>query len=147
MRIINWAAHRPGAKALRGRAREFASTLALDDKHSSSGPGVVWALTDLQLGKTEQALGGAPRNIPIAAKFDPEGLYWLGAAFKKLRADPGGQGRLPASDQKQPERLRRIAGDIRRRGAAKPRPSCERPSRELKREQAPLSGLLDSYTN
>ncbi|MCU1339674.1 MAG: Tetratricopeptide 2 repeat protein [Bryobacterales bacterium] len=69
--------------------RHFAAAVALDDKHSSSE---VWrglGAADLQLGKTEQALAELERYT-VRREFDPEGLYWLGAAYKNL-------GRVPES--------------------------------------------------
>jgi Tetratricopeptide repeat len=67
--------------------REFAATLALDDKHSSSEAWRGLGAADLQLGKTEQALAELQKYTD-RREFDPEGLYWLGAAFQKL-------GRIP----------------------------------------------------
>jgi hypothetical protein len=67
--------------------RHFAAALALDDKHSSSEAWRGLGAADLQLGKTEQALAEL-RKYTDRREFDPEGLYWLGAAFKKL-------GRIP----------------------------------------------------
>jgi tetratricopeptide (TPR) repeat protein len=67
--------------------RDFAAALALDDKHSSSESWRGLGAADLQLGKTEQALAELQKYTD-RREFDPEGLYWLGAAFKKL-------GRIP----------------------------------------------------
>jgi lipoprotein NlpI len=67
--------------------RHFAAVLALDDKHSSSEAWRGLGAADLQLGKTEQALAELQKYTD-RREFDPEGLYWLGAAFKKL-------GRIP----------------------------------------------------
>ena len=67
--------------------RDFAAALALDDKHSSSEAWRGLGAADLQLGKTEQALAELQKYTD-RREFDPEGLYWLGAAFKKL-------GRIP----------------------------------------------------
>jgi len=63
--------------------RHFAAVLALDDKHSSSEAWRGLGASDLQLGKTEQALAEL-KKYTDRREFDPEGLYWLGAAFKKL---------------------------------------------------------------
>ena len=63
--------------------RHFAAVLALDDKHSSSEAWRGLGAADLQLGKTEQALAELQKYTD-RREFDPEGLYWLGAAFKKL---------------------------------------------------------------
>jgi len=67
--------------------RHFAAALALDEKHSSSEAWRGLGAADLQLGNMEQALA-ALEKYTARREFDPEGLYWLGAAFKKL-------GRLP----------------------------------------------------
>ena len=67
--------------------RHFAAALALDDKHSSSEAWRGLGAADLQLGNTEQALAELQKYTD-RREFDPEGLYWLGAAFKKL-------GRMP----------------------------------------------------
>jgi tetratricopeptide (TPR) repeat protein len=67
--------------------RHFAATLALDDKHSSSEAWRGLGAADLQLGHTEQALTELQKYTG-RREFDPEGLYWLGEAFKKL-------GRIP----------------------------------------------------
>jgi len=67
--------------------RHFAAALALDDKHSSSEAWRGLGAADLQLGHTEQALAELEKYTE-RREFDPEGLYWLGSAFKKL-------GRIP----------------------------------------------------
>jgi hypothetical protein len=67
--------------------RHFAATLALDQKHSSYEAWRGLGAADLQLGKTEQALAELQKYTD-RREFDPEGLYWLGDAFKKL-------GRIP----------------------------------------------------
>jgi tetratricopeptide (TPR) repeat protein len=67
--------------------RHFAAALALDDKHSSSEAWRGLGAADLQLGKTELALAELQKYTD-RREFDPEGLYWMGAAFKKL-------GRIP----------------------------------------------------
>ncbi len=67
--------------------RHFAATLALDDKHSSSEAWRGLGAADLQLGNTEKALAELQKYTD-RREFDPEGLYWLGAAFKRL-------GRMP----------------------------------------------------
>jgi|SRR5579872_3912928 len=67
--------------------RHFAAALALDDKHSSSESWRGLGAADFELGKTEQALAELQKYTD-RREFDPEGLYWLGAAFKKL-------GRIP----------------------------------------------------
>jgi hypothetical protein len=67
--------------------RHFAATLALDDKHSSSEAWRGLGAADLQLGRTEQALAELQKYTD-RREFDPEGLYWLGEALKKL-------GRIP----------------------------------------------------
>ena len=67
--------------------RHFAATLALDDKHSSSEAWRGLGAADFQLGKTEQALAELQKYTD-RREFDPEGLYWLGAALKRL-------GRIP----------------------------------------------------
>jgi tetratricopeptide (TPR) repeat protein len=63
--------------------RHFAAALALDDKHSSSESWRGLGAADLQLGRTEQALAELEKYTD-RREFDPEGLYWLGCAFKKL---------------------------------------------------------------
>jgi Tfp pilus assembly protein PilF len=63
--------------------RHFAATLALDDKHSSSEAWRGLGAADLQLGKTEQALAELQKYTD-RREFDPEGLYWVGEAFKRL---------------------------------------------------------------
>jgi tetratricopeptide (TPR) repeat protein len=63
--------------------RHFAAALALDDKHSSSESWRGLGAADLQLGRTEQALAELEKYTG-RREFDPEGLYWLGCAFKKL---------------------------------------------------------------
>jgi hypothetical protein len=63
--------------------RHFAAAVALDDKHSSSEAWRGLGAADLQVGKTEQALAELQKYTD-RREFDPEGLYWLGAAFKKL---------------------------------------------------------------
>ena len=65
----------------------FAAALALDPKHSSYEALRGLGAADLQLGKTEQALAEL-QQYSDRREFDPEGLYWLGEAFKKL-------GRMP----------------------------------------------------
>jgi len=63
--------------------RHFAAAVALDNKHASSE---VWrglGAADLQLGRTEQALAELETYV-TRREFDPEGLYWTGAALKKL---------------------------------------------------------------
>lgn len=67
--------------------RHFAATLALDDKHSSSEAWRGLGAADLQLGKTEQALAELEKYT-ARREFDPEGLYWLGSALKKLGRTP-----------------------------------------------------------
>lgn len=67
--------------------RHFAAALALDDKHSSSEAWRGLGAADLQLGNTTQALAELQKYTD-RREFDPEGLYWLGAAFKSL-------GRMP----------------------------------------------------
>lgn len=67
--------------------RHFAATVALNDKHSSSEAWRGIGAADLQLGNTEQALADLEKYTE-RREFDPEGLYWLGAAFKKA-------GRIP----------------------------------------------------
>ena len=63
--------------------RHFAATLALDHKHASSEAWRGLGAADLQLGHTEQALTELNTYIQ-RREFDPEGLYWLGAALQKL---------------------------------------------------------------
>lgn len=63
--------------------RYFAAALARDDKHSSSEAWRGLGAADLQLGKTEQALAELQKYTD-RREFDPEGLFWLGEAFKKL---------------------------------------------------------------
>jgi len=63
--------------------RSFAAALALDDKHSSSEAWRGLGAADLQLGKTEQALAELQKYTD-RREFDPEGLFWLGSAYKKL---------------------------------------------------------------
>ena len=61
----------------------FAAAVALNNKHASSE---VWrglGAADFQLGRTEQALAELETYI-ARREFDPEGLYWTGAALKKL---------------------------------------------------------------
>jgi hypothetical protein len=67
--------------------RHFAAAVALNDKHSSSESWRGLGAADLQLGRTEQALAELEKYTE-RREFDPEGLYWLGCALKKL-------GRLP----------------------------------------------------
>ena len=67
--------------------RHFAAALALDDKHSSSEAWRGLGAADLQLGNTEQALAELEKYTQ-RREFDPEGLYWLGATFKKLERMP-----------------------------------------------------------
>ena len=67
--------------------RHFAAALALDDKHSSSEAWRGLGAADLQLGNTGQALTELEKYAQ-RREFDPEGLYWLGAAFKKLERMP-----------------------------------------------------------
>ena len=67
--------------------RHFAAALALNDKHSSSESWRGLGASDLQLGHTEQALAELQKYTD-RREFDPEGLYWLGAAFKKLGRNP-----------------------------------------------------------
>ena len=67
--------------------RHFATTLKLDEKHSSSEAWRGLGAADLQLGKTEQALAELQKYTD-RREFDPEGLYWLGSAFKKLERIP-----------------------------------------------------------
>jgi hypothetical protein len=67
--------------------RHFAAALALNEKHSSSEAWRGLGAADLQLGNAEQALAELEKYT-ARREFDPEGLYWLGASFKKL-------GRLP----------------------------------------------------
>jgi tetratricopeptide (TPR) repeat protein len=67
--------------------RHFAAALALDEKHSSSEAWRGLGAADLQLGNAERALAELQKYTE-RREFDPEGLYWLGAAFKKL-------GRIP----------------------------------------------------
>jgi tetratricopeptide (TPR) repeat protein len=67
--------------------RHFAAVLALDDKHSSSEAWRGLGAADLQMGHTEQALAELQKYTD-RREFDPEGLYWLGAAFKKLGRVP-----------------------------------------------------------
>lgn len=67
--------------------RHFAAALALDDKHSSSEAWRGLGAADLQLGHTEQALAELEKYTQ-RREFDPEGLYWLGAALKKLERIP-----------------------------------------------------------
>jgi tetratricopeptide (TPR) repeat protein len=63
--------------------RHFAAVLALDDKHSSSEAWRGLGAANLQLGKTEEALAELQKYTD-RREFDPEGLYWLGTALKKL---------------------------------------------------------------
>jgi tetratricopeptide (TPR) repeat protein len=63
--------------------RHFAAALALDQKHSSYEALRGLGAADLQLGKTEQALAELQKYTD-RREFDPEGLFWLGEAFKKL---------------------------------------------------------------
>ena len=70
--------------------RHFAAALALDDKHSSSEAWRGLGAADLQLGNTDQALAELQKYTD-RREFDPEGLYWLGSAFKKL-------GRMPEAN-------------------------------------------------
>jgi tetratricopeptide (TPR) repeat protein len=63
--------------------RHFAATLVLDDKHSSSEAWRGLGAADLQLGNTQQALPELQKYTD-RREFDPEGLVWLGATFKKL---------------------------------------------------------------
>jgi tetratricopeptide (TPR) repeat protein len=67
--------------------QRFAAALALDEKHSSSEAWRGLGAADLQLGNAEQALA-ALEKYTVRREFDPEGLYWLGATYKKL-------GRIP----------------------------------------------------
>jgi tetratricopeptide (TPR) repeat protein len=67
--------------------KHFAAALALDDKHSSSEAWRGLGAADLQLSKTEQALAELQKYTD-RREFDPEGLYWLGAAHKKLGQIP-----------------------------------------------------------
>ena len=67
--------------------QQFVSALGLDDKHSSSEVWRDFGAAELQLGRTEQALAALERYTQ-RREFDPEGLYWLGATYKKL-------GRIP----------------------------------------------------
>ena len=67
--------------------RHFAAALALDDKHSSSEAWRGLGAADLQLGNSEQALAELEKYTE-RREFDPEGLYWLGATFKKLERMP-----------------------------------------------------------
>lgn len=63
--------------------KHFAAVLALDNKHSS---GEAWrglGAADLQLGRAEQALSDLETYI-ARREFDPEGLYWMAMALKKL---------------------------------------------------------------
>ena len=61
----------------------FSAALALDDKHSSSEAWRGLGAAELQSGNTDQALA-ALEKYTARREFDPEGLYWLGATFKKL---------------------------------------------------------------
>jgi hypothetical protein len=63
--------------------RHFAAAVALDNKHASSEAWRGLGAADLQLGRTEQALAELETYI-TRREFDPEGLYWTGAALKKL---------------------------------------------------------------
>jgi len=63
--------------------RHFAAALALDQNHSSYEALRGLGAADLQLGKTEQALAELQKYTD-RREFDPEGLFWLGEAFKKL---------------------------------------------------------------
>jgi hypothetical protein len=63
--------------------RHFAAALALDDKHSSSEAWRGLGAADLQLGQTELALAELQKYTD-RREFDPEGLFWLGSALKKL---------------------------------------------------------------
>ena len=63
--------------------RCFATTAALNDKHSSSD---VWrdlGAADLELGNTGQAVAELEKYVD-RRNYDPEGLYLLGRALKKL---------------------------------------------------------------
>jgi hypothetical protein len=61
----------------------FAAALALDEKHSSSEAWRGLGAAELQLGRPEQALA-ALEKYTARREFDPEGLYWLGATYRKL---------------------------------------------------------------
>ena len=67
--------------------RHFAATLALNDKHSSSEAWRGRARPTCNWEDTEQALAELQKYTD-RREFDPEGLFWLGDAFKKL-------GRIP----------------------------------------------------
>jgi hypothetical protein len=67
--------------------RHFAAAVALDDKHSSSESWRGLGAADLQLGNIQQALAELEKYT-TRREFDPEGLYWLGAAFKKFDRIP-----------------------------------------------------------
>ena len=105
--------------------RHFAAALALDDKHSSSEAWRGLGAADLQLGHTEQALAELQKYTD-RREFDPEGLYWLGAAFKKLGRIPEARGRVRARGGSSPHLSGSSHGAIPPRGAARPRPNCER---------------------
>jgi lipoprotein NlpI len=93
--------------------RHFAAVLALDDKHSSSEAWRGLGAADLQLGKTEQAVAELEKYTD-RREFDPEGLYWLGAAFKKLGRMPEArdafQRAVEAARTSPPHRRRYTAG-------------------------------------
>ena len=82
------AHHQLGAIALEQKRyddarKHFAAALKLDDKHSSSEAWRGLGAADFQLGNTDQALVELQKYTD-RREFDPEGLYWLGAVFKKL---------------------------------------------------------------
>jgi tetratricopeptide (TPR) repeat protein len=86
------AHHQLGQIALEQKRYEdarghFAAALAIDDKHSSSESWRGLGAADLNLGRTEQALAELEKYTD-RREFDPEGLYWVGAAYKKLGRVP-----------------------------------------------------------